>query len=207
MSNSVDDPLLDHSYDGIQEYDNPLPGWWKLLFWGSILFCIPYTIYYHFMEGNSIQDQFEASMEKYGLNLNLKPDSGTILALMDDEEKLALVESKFATCTACHAPGGTGLKNLGPNLTDKHWKNIQELADIYRVLDVGVPGTAMLPQAALSKDEKVLMAAYVATLSRNPKEGLEPEGELIEEWPAASAKDPQPGPADPQGENSGAGEK
>ncbi len=185
MSKSVDDPLLEHNYDGIQEYDNPLPGWWKLLFWGSIFFAIPYVIYFHMMEGNSIQEQFEASMEKYGLNLNLATDSATILSLRDDQEKLDLVKGKFAiVCSACHNPKGTGMPNLGPNLTDKHWKNVKTLSDIYRVIDQGVPGTAMLSQGQLSKDEKVLMSAYVAKLAMNPQEGLDPEGEPVESWPA-----------------------
>ena len=29
------DRLLEHDYDGIKEYDNPLPGWWRAIFWGS----------------------------------------------------------------------------------------------------------------------------------------------------------------------------
>ena len=29
--------LTDHAYDGIQEFDNPLPGWWKWMFVGSIV--------------------------------------------------------------------------------------------------------------------------------------------------------------------------
>jgi len=35
-----------HNYDGIEEYDNPLPAWW---FWGfvlSIVFGIGYLLYY-----------------------------------------------------------------------------------------------------------------------------------------------------------------
>ena len=40
MSRDEYGQLLDHDYDGIQEYDNPLPGWWKWIFVGSIFFAI-----------------------------------------------------------------------------------------------------------------------------------------------------------------------
>ncbi len=40
MSASHDeDRLLDHDYDGIQEYDNPMPRWWLYIFWGSIVWA------------------------------------------------------------------------------------------------------------------------------------------------------------------------
>ena len=31
------DHLLEHEYDGIQEYDNPLPRWWLALFWITVI--------------------------------------------------------------------------------------------------------------------------------------------------------------------------
>ncbi len=37
MAKSDEDRLLDHSYDGIQEYDNPLPRWWLWIFYATIL--------------------------------------------------------------------------------------------------------------------------------------------------------------------------
>ena len=30
-----EEELLSHNYDGIQEYDNPIPGWWHMIFLGS----------------------------------------------------------------------------------------------------------------------------------------------------------------------------
>ena len=34
------DQLLDHEYDGIQEYDNPCPGWWHAIFLLTVLFSV-----------------------------------------------------------------------------------------------------------------------------------------------------------------------
>ncbi|MEE9465998.1 MAG: cbb3-type cytochrome c oxidase N-terminal domain-containing protein [Candidatus Neomarinimicrobiota bacterium] len=41
------DKLLSHNYDGIREFDNDLPGWWKALFYLSILFAGIYLLHYH----------------------------------------------------------------------------------------------------------------------------------------------------------------
>jgi cytochrome c oxidase cbb3-type subunit 3 len=35
-----------HSYDGIEEYDNPLPKWWFMLFIGTIIFALGYLALY-----------------------------------------------------------------------------------------------------------------------------------------------------------------
>jgi cytochrome c oxidase cbb3-type subunit 3 len=36
------DHLLEHSYDGIQEFDNPMPRWWVYIFWVTIIFSVLY---------------------------------------------------------------------------------------------------------------------------------------------------------------------
>jgi mono/diheme cytochrome c family protein len=41
------DEVLDHDFDGIQEYDNELPGWWKNLFYLSIAFAVLYLLHFH----------------------------------------------------------------------------------------------------------------------------------------------------------------
>ena len=35
-----------HSYDGIEEYDNPLPRWWFMLFVATVLFALGYLALY-----------------------------------------------------------------------------------------------------------------------------------------------------------------
>ena len=41
------DQLLDHEYDGIQEYDNPCPGWWHAIFLLTVLFSVVYFLFFH----------------------------------------------------------------------------------------------------------------------------------------------------------------
>jgi cytochrome c oxidase cbb3-type subunit 3 len=42
--------IEDHSYDGIHEFDNDLPPWWKYSFYATIIFGIAYLLHYHVFE-------------------------------------------------------------------------------------------------------------------------------------------------------------
>ena len=40
------DQTVGHSFDGIEEFDNPLPKWWFMLFVATIVFALGYWILY-----------------------------------------------------------------------------------------------------------------------------------------------------------------
>ncbi len=187
---SSDEPILtDHSYDGIQEYDNPLPGWWKFLFWVSIFFAPMYWVYFHMdVEGRSIHDGykqhmasvFEQRFEEIGI---LEPDQETILKYMNEPEWLKVGEVIYeGNCVSCHKADGSGL--VGPNLTDEHWKNVRKIEDLATVISEGAASGSMpaWKTRLTHPNQIVLTAAYVATMRRNPVPGKAAEGDKIPAW-------------------------
>lgn len=60
----VTNKLIDHDFDGIQEYDNDLPGWWKALFLITIIFSIIYVPYYH-LAGDLQDAEYQKEMGHY----------------------------------------------------------------------------------------------------------------------------------------------
>lgn len=70
----ITNELIDHDFDGIQEYDNDLPGWWKSLFWITIIISIIYVPYYHLV--GDLQDvEYQKEMGTY---VEADASSGTI---------------------------------------------------------------------------------------------------------------------------------
>ncbi len=190
MSNTPEE-LTNHSYDGIQEYDNPLPGWWVWLFVGSIAFCPFYWAYFHAgIPGRSIHDQYQDAVAQ-NLRLQfaelgeLQPDRATLLKYLDDKRWLAVGESVFKTnCVSCHGPNAEG--KVGPNLCDDSWKNVKSIEDVAKVISQGAGGRAMPAWGPrLHPNELVLVACYVASLRGsnppNPK-APEPEAKVIPPW-------------------------
>lgn len=181
--------LTDHSYDGIQEYDNPLPGWWKFLFWVTILASPVYFFYFHAgPEDRTIYGQFENEksrimqdrFEDIGV---LKGDRETLLKYIKEEKWLSVGQTVYQTnCVSCHGAKGEGV--VGPNLTDNVWKNVNNIEDLVKVIDVGAANGAMPAWGKrLSHPNMiVLTAAYIASLRQNPVPGRAPEGKEIPAW-------------------------
>lgn len=192
------DKLFDHEYDGIQEYDNPMPGWWVWLWIGTIVFCLPYTMWYHWGKGPSIHDKLDAEIAAYGQQLiekfgELEPTADTITSMMEQEAAMAAMDSLFkGRCAACHQANGSG--STGPNLTDDHYINVKEITDIATVLQDGVIERGMPAWGEqLTQTQIVLLSAYVANLRGRNLDGKAPQGNVIDPWPAPPADDGEEG--------------
>jgi cytochrome c oxidase cbb3-type subunit 3 len=185
------DQLTDHAYDGIQEYDNPLPGWWTMIFWATIGFSALYLLVAfvagpHMSAAGAYEEAVLEQMKHSGAPL--KADAPTLLKLMKDPDSLQTGTAIFqANCIACHNREGQGL--IGPNLTDDYYINVNKIEDIPDVVTKGRKNGAMPSWAnRLSPNEIVQVSAYVASLrGRNLPSGnpaLEAtKGKLIPPWP------------------------
>ncbi|PQO25294.1 cytochrome C oxidase Cbb3 [Blastopirellula marina] len=165
------DPLTDHSYDGIQEFDNPMPGWWKMLFLLSILYSIGYWVYYEngITPNRSIIAAYDRALaanlqQQFAEIGDLQPTREIILKFADDPKWLKVGEVAFQTnCTSCHGTKAEG--RVGPNLTDEKWKNVKKVEDIAKVINHGAAGNAMPAwQNKLHPNEVVLLSSYLLSL-------------------------------------------
>ena len=184
--------LTDHSYDGIQEYDNPLPGWWSALFALTAVFSLLYGVQFHWGGGGKdMHASYESEVAKvFKLRFKqlgtLSADRNTLLKYLDKPDWLLVGRGVFQThCVSCHGAAGQGL--VGPNLTDDHWKNVTRIEDIATVIEHGAANGSM---PAWGKrlghvNKLVLTAAYVASLrGTSPSGGKMPEGSEIPAWDA-----------------------
>jgi cytochrome c oxidase cbb3-type subunit 3 len=167
------DDLLDHSYDGIQEYDNPLPRWWLAIFWTTIVFAPLYVLYFHFGGGMLATERYDEAMiaffDKQAEQLLALGEisEGTLVDLMADQSMMnggrKVYQSKCATCHGMFGEGG-----IGPNLTDEYWLHGGQLMDVYKTVREGVPSKGMLAwERQLRPAQLMAVSAYVGTLLGN----------------------------------------
>lgn len=127
-----------HEWDGIRELNTPLPRWWLLIFYATIVFSLGYWLVYpswpvirSHTEGlfgwssrGSVTDEVAAAQAARGTLVArlAESDLSTIAA---DPELLsfstALGRSVFGeNCAGCHGAGGGGAKGYA-NLVDDDW--------------------------------------------------------------------------------------
>ncbi len=163
------DLMIDHSYDGIVELDNPIPVWFNALFYGSIIFGFIYLLVYHVFGWGMNQDQeylhelsvAEKAKQEYLAQAANLVDESTV------EYNAALAPAGkaifTANCAACHGANGEG--TIGPNLTDRFWIHGGEVKDIFKTVKYGVPEKGMVPwEQTLTPGQIAEVSSYIISL-------------------------------------------
>ncbi len=178
--------LLDHEYDGIREYDNPLPRWWVLIFWGSFIFAVGYFLWYTVLgKGKSRLQEYREDVAQAQAAQD-KRAAKEIVTEQSLDKMLAtpsVVTSGKAVfesrCVPCHGDHAQGV--IGPNLTDAYWIHGNgTLMDIFNTVDKGVPDKGMPTWGRqLKPTELRAVVAYVGTLRNTDVKGKAPQGHEV----------------------------
>lgn len=185
MSNKEMDKVLNHDYDGIKEYDNPLPNWWLATFYITIVFAFGYYIYYQLGSGKNLAQEFADDMQSIKMvqaqNKGPEVNDTDLQAKFADTTVIAAGKDVYMkNCLACHGDAGQGL--VGPNLADNFWLHGKGTpADILNVIKTGVLDKGMPAwDATLKADEQLATAAFVYSLKgTNPPGAKAPQGEEV----------------------------
>ncbi|MFK8010539.1 MAG: cytochrome-c oxidase, cbb3-type subunit III, partial [Marinicellaceae bacterium] len=163
-----------HEWDGIEEYNNPLPRWWLYLFVLTIVFAIGYLILYPGMgnyEGtlkwtqeNQWAEENKAVQAKKAEFYSTFIDK-PIPEMINDNKAMEIGERLFANhCSSCHGSDAQGAIGF-PNLTDDDWLYGGDPASILQTLVGGRMGIMPPWGAALGDDGVKQVAAYVREFS------------------------------------------
>lgn len=119
-----------HSFDGLQEFDNPLPAWWFYMFTITIIWGIGYLIFYPGM-GNykgllgwtstgQYEHRVEVADEKYRA-LRDRYLALPIEEIAQDPDVRRMGQRLFGNnCAQCHGSDAYGSYGF-PNLADNDW--------------------------------------------------------------------------------------
>ncbi len=178
--------ILEHDYDGIREYDNPLPRWWTWIFWATVVFALGYAWnpgqLFHGPGRITEYQRVMAAAAKQFPQPTGGADLATLEALEKDANALALGKTTFATyCAVCHRADAGGM--IGPNLTDDYWLHGGTLTEIHATVTNGVLQMGMPPWGKTLKPEQInAVVVYVNSLhDTHPPNPKPPQGVKVED--------------------------
>ncbi|MER2508852.1 cytochrome-c oxidase, cbb3-type subunit III [Amaricoccus sp.] len=145
-----------HEWDGIRELDTPMPRWWLLAFYATIVWGVVYVILFPawplvhgatagvlgYSSRGDVARELAAVAEA-----NAPRDAALMAADFDqikaDPDLLAYATAGGAAvfrtnCQQCHGAGGGGVSGLYPNLVDDDWLWGGTLAEIEQTVTHGI---------------------------------------------------------------------
>ncbi|RED51014.1 cytochrome-c oxidase, cbb3-type subunit III [Aestuariispira insulae] len=144
-----------HSWDGIQELDNPMPRWWLWVFYATIAFSVVYMVMYpsvplgktYFKGTENYEQRVDVANDIAAakaanseiLGKIAAADLETILADKDlrDFSRAGGKAVFLDNCAGCHGSGATGGPGY-PNLADDDWIWGGDLAAINETINHGI---------------------------------------------------------------------
>jgi cytochrome c oxidase cbb3-type subunit 3 len=181
-----------HAWDGIEEFNNPLPRWWVWVFFATIVWAIGYWIVYpawptlsgytRGLFGYSTRAQVAADLAELRLARGGRTAALEQTPLADIERDPALLAVAMAqgraafanNCAPCHGTGAAGAAGY-PNLNDDDWLWGGTLNEIRTTIAHGVRAgdpeghesamPAFGKTGLLPADDIVVVANYVRSLS------------------------------------------
>lgn len=156
MNPPSEDPnikLREHSFDGIQEYDQRLPNWWLYTLYGAIIFWIVY--WFVAVQTGSVQpdgQRVQAEMTRIAaVKMASSIDVSNDAKFWEMSRNPLFVDAGRQTfnslCVACHLPSLRGKSEtptaVGPDLTDTAWLHGGSPKEIYHTVSGGVLAKGM----------------------------------------------------------------
>ncbi len=196
-----------HEWDGIEEFDNPMPRWWLWTFYLTIIWGIGYTIAYPawpminsatagVLGWSTRADVAEeiASVETANAPINARLEEAELTSISADPElntyAVSAGSAVFKTwCAQCHGSGAAGAKGY-PNLLDDDWLWGGSMEDIHATIAHGIRNedsddARYSAMPAFGRDELLepeeidQVVNYVMSLSGTPQDASKVEAGAV----------------------------
>lgn len=210
MSDKREDDLdyetTGHEWDGIREYNKPLPRWWLYTFYACIVWGIGYSVLYPAWPGISsatpgflgfstrgqVAEEL-AAVEASNAEINAQLAAAELTEISANTDLQHYANSAggavFRTwCAQCHGSGAAGAVGY-PNLLDDDWLWGGDIEAIYTTINHGIRNTTdddaryseMPAFADLLEPEQIPQVVnYVMSLSGTPQDASQvSEGAIV----------------------------
>jgi cytochrome c oxidase cbb3-type subunit III len=184
-----------HEWDGIKELNTPLPRWWVITFYLTIVWSFGYWVVYpawpllwsnttgilHYSSRADVAVEL-ANLDKVRGDKMVALGAASLADIEKDPALLALARDRGKTvfgdnCAPCHGSGGAGSKGF-PNLNDDDWLWGGSLDQIMQTIQFGTRSgdakahegqmLAFGKDGTLKSEQIVTVANYVRSLSGLP---------------------------------------
>ncbi|MBE3637518.1 cytochrome-c oxidase, cbb3-type subunit III [Mangrovicoccus algicola] len=148
-------PTTGHSWDGIEEYDNPMPRWWLTIFYITLIWGAVYSILMPSWPGvtgawpgllgwstrGEVAEEV-ARMTEANAEIDARLAAADLTALSGDPELSQYAVNAGAAvfrtwCAQCHGSGAAGATGF-PNLLDDDWLWGGDIASIAYTVTHGI---------------------------------------------------------------------